>query len=125
MSHRKKMSLYPTQHSVRRNLRFEAIEQVATKVGMLDSLDIPQLIMAFGYFENISKQVNDHQIGQFIDVDEWFFTLSDVQQNQVITYGRSLNVGKQIAMVANWYEGYGQNGAFRFEMPLPYPVASR
>jgi hypothetical protein len=123
MSHQKRPSLHPTQHAVGHNLFFEVSEQVATKVGMLDSLDIPELIMAYGYFENIAKNANDHQLGQFIDVDEWFFALSTVQQAQVIAYGRCLNVGEDLTVVANWYGVRGQD-RFRLEI-APHPVASR
>jgi len=107
------------------NLIHEAIDKVTIGVGSLDSLNINQLITAWMYFDELPKRINDNQLGQPIDVGEWFFELSPTQQDQVIAYGRSQNVGKQIDMVPNWYDSLGPNGAFRFEIPIPTPVASR
>lgn len=94
-------------------------------VGSLDSLTVGQLITAWMYFRELPKRVEDNQLGQFIEADAWFFNLAPAQQDQVIAYGSSQNVGKHINMVPNWYEGYGHNGAFRFETPINHPVASR
>ncbi|HEY8886305.1 MAG TPA: hypothetical protein VIM31_02260 [Candidatus Microsaccharimonas sp.] len=113
------------QYTVGRNLIHEAVEGIAKGVGSLDSLNINQLITAWMYFDELPKRVNDNQLGQPIDVGEWFFELTPAQQDQVIAYGRSQNVGKQINMVPNWYEDLGLNGAFRFEIPIPLPVVSR
>lgn len=121
MRHRKHKE---AERIVRSNPFLENLERITTSVGTLDSLSIDQLITAWLYFENISKKENDHQIGQFIDVDEWFFALNTTQRDQVIAYGRSVNVGEQIIMIANW-DGFKGQRQFRLETPIHSPAISR
>lgn len=119
------MHLYETQPALGHNPFREAIDRIADIVGSLDSLTIGQLIEGWEYITNLLRPVDDSQLGQFVEADTWFFTLTQDQQDQVIAYMRSQNVGKQTTMVPNWYNDRGRYGAFRYEKPLPSPVASR
>jgi hypothetical protein len=113
------------QFNMGRNPIHDAIEKVAKVVGSLDTLTVGQLIDGWEYITNLLQPVDESQLGQFVDADVWFFELTQEQQDQVIAYMRSQNVGKQTAMVPNWYDSHGRYGAFRYEKPFPLPVASR
>lgn len=113
------------QQGVVRNPFHDAIEKVAKIVGSLDTLTVGQLIEGWDYIINLLEPVDESQLGQFVNADVWFFELTQQQQDQVIAYMRSQNVGKQTVMIPNWYDSHGRYGAFRYEKPIPLPVVSR
>jgi len=97
----------------------DTIVKVGEGVGTLDGLSIEQMITAWMYFKNLG----DTELGRFVDADAWFFDLSAAQQDQVIAFGKTYNIGKKTAMITNWYP---HEGAFRTETPIVgSPVTSR
>lgn len=102
------------------------IDNAVRSIAGLSSLSIQEVLMVWRYFaEDLPGRIDDRLLGETMDAEEWFLHMSSTQQDQVNLYGCSQNIGKQVVMVANWYENFGPSGAFRFEILIPHPATSR
>lgn len=99
-------------------------ESPSTSPNPLDLLSDSQRIEASFFLLDLTLVVDSSSLAEFIEPREWFYNLTPAQQAQVIEFYRQQHIGGKDRIVLNWYETYGQKGAFRFEKSLT-PVASR
>ncbi len=92
---------------------------------VLDKLSRSEIETVLDYLIfDLPEVVENNPLGQFMIPGMWFDILTASQQEQVVDY-LSSQLLEDSGLVLTKYEAYGQNGGYRFEIAIKFPVASR